>query len=95
MDLIVLVILLKLWVNNTLIPVLFINGNNDETAPATMAQKMYEEKISYEEETISELLIVPFAKHIRAVTTDYDTYCKTTVKFVNKWTNIKTEDKGD
>ncbi|WP_425382238.1 hypothetical protein [Spiroplasma endosymbiont of Melieria omissa] len=56
---------------------------------------MYEEKINYEEETISELLIMPFAKHIRAVTTDYDTYWKTTLKFVNKWTNFKTEDKGD
>ncbi|WP_342218935.1 alpha/beta hydrolase [Spiroplasma endosymbiont of Amphimallon solstitiale] len=77
------------------IPVLFIHGNDDETVPATMSQKMYEEKINYEEETISELLIMPSAKHIRAVTTDYDTYCKTTLKFVNKWTNFKTEDKGD
>lgn len=77
------------------IPVLFIHGNDDETVPVTMAQKMYKKKINYEEETKSELLILPFAKHICSITTDYNTYCKTTFKFVSKWTNIKTEDKGD
>lgn len=77
------------------IPVLFIHGNDDEIVPVTMAQKMYYNKIKYEEEVRSELLIVPFAKHIRSITTNYDMYCKITLKFVNKWTNTKIEDKGE
>lgn len=75
------------------VPVLFIHGKNDEVVPVTMAQNMYKTKISYEVGTMSELLIVPTAKHIRSVITDYDTYCKTTLRFINKWTNNK--DKGE
>lgn len=77
------------------VPVLFIHGHEDETVPLSMTQRMYETKISYETPINSELLVIPNAKHIRSITTDYDTYCQTTLKFVNKWTNNKLNDQGE
>lgn len=69
------------------IPVLFIHGNNDETVPVTMTEHLFAKKISYEQTPeISELLIIPEAKHVRAITTDYNVYCNSTLKFVHKWT---------
>ncbi|WP_342277045.1 alpha/beta hydrolase [Spiroplasma endosymbiont of Nebria brevicollis] len=75
------------------IPVLFIHGNDDETVPVTMTEHLFTKKISYEQTPeISELLIIPKAKHVRAITTDYNIYCNSTLKFVHKWT---TTDQGE
>lgn len=69
-------------------PVLFIHGSSDETVPVTMTEHLFAKKISYEQAPeISELLIIPAAKHARAITTDYNIYCNSTLKFVHKWTN--------
>lgn len=69
------------------IPILFIHGSDDETVPVTMTEHLFAKKISYEQSPeISELLIIPNAKHIRSITTDYNLYCNSTLKFVHKWT---------
>lgn len=77
------------------IPVLFIHGTNDETVPVTMTEHLFAKKISYEQTPeISQLLIIPEAKHVRAITTDYNVYCNSTLKFVHKWnTNNQGETK--
>ncbi len=74
-------------------PALFIHGIDDETVPVAMAKRLFAKKISYEQTPeISELLIMPKAKHARAITTDYNMYCNITLKFVHKWT---TTDQGE
>lgn len=74
-------------------PMLFIHGSADQTVPMAMTKRIYREKLKYEpgpkNKKLSELLIVPHARHVEAAVTDYPLYKKTTLKFVNKWFSKK------
>jgi len=72
------------------LPMLFIHGSADETVPLAMTKRLFDTKINHEIAPIkSELLIIKHAKHVRAITTDYQLYTKTTLNFVNKYTTTK------
>lgn len=70
-------------------PVLFIHGTLDQTVPITMTKRLYQAKVEGENATqrqgFSQLLIVEGAGHIEAITTDYELYTSTVLKFVKRW----------
>lgn len=70
-------------------PMLFIHGTLDQTVPITMTKRIYQAKVESENATqrqgFSQLLIVENARHIQSITTDYELYTSTVLKFVKRW----------
>lgn len=70
-------------------PILFIHGTLDQTVPITMTKRIYQAKTESENATqrqdFSQLLIVENAKHIQSITTNYELYTSTALKFVKRW----------
>lgn len=70
-------------------PMLFIHGTLDQTVPITMTKRIYQAKTESENVTqrqgFSELLIVENAGHIQSITTNYELYTNTALKFVKRW----------
>lgn len=69
----------KMQVAQAKVPILFIHGEKDHFIPVQMAYDLYE-ACSGEKE----ILIIPDAKHALSGVMDWDTYCKTVVKFFQK-----------
>lgn len=70
-------------------PILFVHGTLDQTVPVTMTQRLYKLKTDSENalqrQNHSQILLVPKAGHIQAMTTDYKLYSTTAIDFVNRW----------